>query len=77
MPEWNLKNLLRERFKRFRREIPPIVLKMTSGLPYCGTEEKKFDERFNSSSILKWNISSGSYSKLFAARSKIFRLLRL
>ena len=69
-----MKNLFLDKFSLFSLVMPPMVLKRTSGLPWVGTDEKKFDERFNSSSFLKWNMSSGNDSKLLAARSRTFRL---
>ena len=73
--EWNLKNLLRDIFKRLRRLIEPRVLKTIAGLPTEGTEEKKLEARFKSSKFAIWNMSSGSCSRLFAAKSSCFRFL--
>ena len=43
-----MKNLFLLIFKRFRRLIAPSVLKRTEGLPWDGTDENEFDERFKS-----------------------------
>ena len=50
---------------------------MIAGLPKVGTDEKKLPDRFRSVRFSNWNISSGNYSRLFAAKSSYFRFLQL